>query len=83
MIHLVHQTYLDNFQNILNTYEFNLRCKERIAGMLQREKYSLLTRQEGREEELWEKEPWKATAGKPGSRELETLSIWPERVFPG
>ena len=37
-IHLVAQTYLDSFQNILNTYEFNLRCKERTAGMLQREK---------------------------------------------
>ena len=25
-----------NFQTILNTYKFNLRCKERTAGMRQR-----------------------------------------------
>ena len=38
LIHLVPQTYLDNFQDILNTYEFNLRCQERTDRMLQREK---------------------------------------------
>ena len=30
----VSQTYLDNFQNILDTYKFDLRSKERTAGML-------------------------------------------------
>ena len=30
--HLVPPTSLDNFQIILNTYEFDLRFKERIAG---------------------------------------------------
>ena len=33
LIYLVPQTYLDNFQNILNIYEYNLRCKERTAEM--------------------------------------------------
>ena len=42
--HLAPPTYLDDFQNILNTYEFDLRFKERAAGMLEREKFSLLTR---------------------------------------
>ena len=32
--------YLENFQAILNTYEFHLRFKERKAGMLQRERFS-------------------------------------------
>lgn len=42
--HVVPQTYLDNLQNILNTYEFDLRFKKRTAGMLQREKFLLLTK---------------------------------------
>ena len=42
--HLSPPTYLDNFQTILNTYEFDLRFKERTAGTLQREGFSLLTR---------------------------------------
>ena len=29
-------SYLDSFQTILKTYEFNLRCKERTGGMRQR-----------------------------------------------
>ena len=37
-------TYLDNFQAILNTYEFDLRFKERTAEILQREGFLLLTR---------------------------------------
>ena len=41
-------TYLDNFQIILKLYKFDLRCKERTGGTLQREEFSLLTRQEGR-----------------------------------
>ena len=40
---LLPQIYLDNFQIILNTYEFDLRFKERTAGMLQREEFPLLT----------------------------------------
>ena len=43
MIHLVPQTYPDNFQKNLNTYESNLRYKERTAEMLQRENRSLLS----------------------------------------
>ena len=35
---------LDSFQILLNTYEFHLRFKEKTAGMLQREGFSLLTR---------------------------------------
>ena len=42
----VPQTYLDNFQTILKTYEFVLSFKERTAGTLQREGFSLLTRYE-------------------------------------
>ena len=42
--HLVPTTYLDNFQSILKTYEFNLRFNERTAGTLQREVFSLLAR---------------------------------------
>ena len=40
--HLSTLTYLDNFQIILKTYEFDLRF--RIAGTLQREESALLTR---------------------------------------
>ena len=42
--HLAPQTYLASFQNILKTYKFELRFKERTAGMLQREEFVLLTR---------------------------------------
>ena len=38
--HLVPPAYLDNFQIILKTFEFNLRFKERTAGMLQRGVYA-------------------------------------------
>ena len=37
------QTYLGNFQIILKTYKFDLRFKERTAGMLQKEEFSVLT----------------------------------------
>ena len=43
-IHPTPPTYLDYCQIILKTYEFDLRFKERTAGMLQREGFSLLTR---------------------------------------
>ena len=33
--HLFPSTYLDNFQIILKMYKFDLRFKERTAGMLQ------------------------------------------------
>ena len=42
--HLVPPTYLDNFQIILNTYESDLRFKERTAGTLQREGFLHLGR---------------------------------------
>ena len=42
--HLAPPTYLDDFQTFLKTYEFNLRFKERTAGTLQGEEFSLLTR---------------------------------------
>ena len=41
--HLSPQTYLDKFQNILNTYEFDMRFKVRTAGTLQREEFVLPT----------------------------------------
>ena len=41
--HLSPPTYVDNFQSILKTYEFDLRFKERTAGTLQREEFVLLT----------------------------------------
>ena len=42
--HLSPPNYLDNFQIILKTYKLGLRFKERTAGMLQREEFSLLSR---------------------------------------
>ena len=42
--HLSPPTYLDNFQVILNTCEFDVSSKERTAGTLQREEFALLTR---------------------------------------
>ena len=42
--HLVPPTHLDNFQIVLNTYESNLRSKERTARALRREGFVLLTR---------------------------------------
>ena len=41
--HLSPPTYLDNFQIVQETHEFNLRFKKRPAGTLQREEFALLT----------------------------------------
>ena len=41
LIHLVHQMCLGNFQNILNTYEFNLRCKENNWNAIERNMITL------------------------------------------
>ena len=45
LFHLVHQIQLDNYQSVLNTYEFNLRCKEIMAETLQIEKWPLLAKE--------------------------------------
>ena len=42
--HLSPLNYLDNFQIILKTCKFDLRLKERTAGMKQRDEFGLLTR---------------------------------------
>ena len=41
--HLSPPTDLDNFQIILNTYEFGLGFKEKTAGMLRRKEFVLQT----------------------------------------
>ena len=93
--HLAPPTYLDYFQTILNTYEFDLRFREKTAGTLQREGFHFF---QGRKVGKKNKKeasgggappgaplrPGVARAsrtGKPSPREAETLKIR-TRFFP-